>query len=446
MALAQPIAESPRRFSPFRSVLIISDSQIRIAELEPMLQRKGYNTVASTFSGSQLQGIPRHAPDVILISFAQSQSKLASIVSVLRKRYENKNVPIIGVFADEHADHTQLVDSALFEPAHGEQIAHRVSAMIRLNIMQTEIAFRMDTLREDFGIEYRLNPNAFDDRLRVLFIGKATPEFMVIINALEQKNVEVVAAFTSFTAFDFLHETIFDAVMMNALNGMEPGLTIAQTMRKNSALYHTPGLLLTRREMFESTIAYEHGISDIIYSDADEKDIQDRILELARFHRLHRQVKAEFENLGQAECLDESGTYSAVFFSNHLNRLVQHYSVQDLPVSLLTVQVKFVGQEPHDNSVRCNVLSQVGSMVKNLVRVYDVTARLSDNIYVIGFPGQPSSSLEPVVDRLNSMAGTLQFGPDSSGRKTYQVEFKLDLTELGHGVTGESWLAQQLGR
>jgi len=445
MALAQPIAESPRKFLPFRSVLIVSDSQIRAKELEPLLKRKGYNAVSSIFTGSQLQGIPRHAPDVILISFSQSQSKLPAIVSVLRRRYEGKNVPIIGVFADEQADHTQLVDSALFEPAHGEQIAHRVSAMIRLNIMQTEISLRMDTLREDFGIEYRLNPNAFEDRLRVLFIGKATPEFMVIINALEQKNVEVVAAFTSFTAFDFLHETTFDAVVMNALTGMEPGLTIAQTMRRNSALYHTPGLLLTRRDMFKPAIAYEHGVSDIIYSDADEKDIQDRILELARFHRLHRQVKAEFENLGQAECLDESGTYSTVFFSKHLNRLVQHYSIQDLPVSLLTVQTNFVGQEPNDDSVRSMVLNQVGSMVKNLVRVYDVTARLSENIYVIAFPGQPSSSLEPVVDRLHSMAGTVQFSPDNTGQKTYQIGFKLDLAELGHGVTGESWLAQKLG-
>ncbi len=441
MALAQNIEESPRKFLPHRSILLVSDSAEKAAKLTPDLHAKGYNTVTSIYNGESLQSIPRQAPDAIILYLDSNNLRIPAITQALRNRYEGKNLPLIGIF-EQYADIPNSgLDSILLEPVHPNQIVHRVSAMIRLTIMQTEMMMRMETLQEDFGIDYRLNPNAFEDSLKVLFIGKATPEFMVIINALERKNVEVIAAFTSFTAFDFLHETTFDAVVINALNGMEPGLSICQTMRRNAALYHTPSLLLANKGTVQDHMAYEHGVSDILYSETEEKDIQDRILELARFHRLHRQVKAEFDNLGQAECMDESGTYSSRFFAKHLNRLISSYSAQDLPVSILTIQANLEGSGSGGSEHEALALNQVGSMIKNMVRVYDVTARLSKNIYVIAFPGQPASSLRPVLTRLSGLTKSAQFGhPDQA----IKLSLAMDLAELGHGVTGESWLAQQM--
>jgi len=443
MALAQIKAENPRKYLPFRSVLLVSDSHESISDLNAHLQDKGYNTVTSIFTDDRLQGIPRQAPDAIVVHLSAHPAKLKAVSTALRARFSDKNVPLIGVFGEHASPVNPEFDTVLLEPVHPNQVTHRIAAMIRLTIMQTEMSLRMETLREDFQVDYRLNPENFTDKLKVLFIGKATPEFMIIINALERKDVEVIAAFTSFTAFDFLHETTFDAVVINALNGMEPGLTISQTMRRNSSLFHTPSLLLGRKGITQSSLAYEHGVSDILYSDADEKDIQDRILELARFHRLHRQVKAEFENLGQAECIDESGTYSSDFFEKHLNRLVDHYSAQDLPVSIITAQVTFDEDAPETQESKDYVMNQAGSMIKNMVRVYDVSARLSHNIYVIAFPGQHASSLEPVVKRLSAISKNVEFGAIGTGRKTFRVNVDVSLSELGHGVTGDTWLAQQ---
>ena len=121
---------------------------------------------------------------------------------------------------------------------------------------------------------------------------------------------------------------------------------------------------------------------------------------------------------------------------------MDHYSSQDLPVTILTVHIKYEGAPPSETETDALIMNQAGSMIKNLVRVYDVTGRLRRNIYAIAFPGQPSSSLEPVVERLTNMSESVKFGPDSSGQKTYSLSFTIDLSELGHGVTGESWLAQ----
>ena len=88
---------------------------------------------------------------------------------------------------------------------HPSQIANRVNAMIRLGAMDAEITRRLETLREDFNQHPDIGDLSPDRKFRVLFIGKASPSFMVVINALQDKGVEVIAAFTSFSAFDYLH-------------------------------------------------------------------------------------------------------------------------------------------------------------------------------------------------------------------------------------------------
>jgi len=443
MALAKSIAESPRKFLPFKSVLIVTDSADQNTELNHKLQALGYNTIISVFSGGSLKGIPRQTPDAVIVRLGEYSARSNIIAEALLNRYSAKNIPIIGILPEQLDLAKSAFDTVLIEPVYPMQIAHRVRSMVRLSIMQTEIALRLDTLYEDFGITHRLEENAFHEKLKVLFIGKATPEFMVIINALERKNVEVIAAFTSFTAFDFLHEFTFDAVVMNALKGMEPGLTISQTMRRNSSLYHTPALLLGHKGQLDSDKAYEHGVSDILFSDTDEKDIQNRILELARFHRLHRQVKAEFDNLGHEEVVDSSGTYSGRFFSKHLNRLVNTYSTLDLPVSVLTIDVRTDSDDiPIDQQDKA--LNEFGSMIKNLVRVYDVTARISRNVFVIAFPGQPASTLAPVIERINTITASTKFLPDTAHGIPQTIHLNIDTAELSHGVTGDSWLAQRL--
>ncbi len=442
MVLAHSIAESPRKFLAVKSVLIVADSEDSQTELSDQLHESGYNTVNSIYSGDRLKGIPRQTPDAVIIRLSIYVDQANAIADALRNRYAGKNIPLIGIFPENHDQNTTNFDSTLIEPVFPKQIVHRVAAMVRLSTMQTEITLRLETLDEDFGIEHKLNAEAFDTKLTVLFIGKATPEFMIIINALERKNVEVVAAFTSFSAFDFLHDFVFDAVVINALNGMEPGLTIAQTMRRNSALYHTPALLLGQKGKIRSQTAFEHGVSDILYSDTDERDIQDRILELARFHRLHRQVRAEFENMGHEAVLDPCGTYSGTFFSKHLSRLMDTYSTQDLPVSVLTAEVCF--DETVTMDEQSKALNELGGIIKNLVRVYDVTARISRNVFVIAFPGQPASSLSSVQHRLSSIPNNTKLLDDGPSGQSRKIGLNIDIAEMSHGVTGETWLAQRL--
>ena len=140
MALAKTIPENPRRFLPNRSVLLVTDSPEGAGRIAHEVNARGFNCLTTVFTNNQLQGVPRQSPDAILLNFAQISSPIGTVIKALKSRYSGKNVPIIGIFPEDIGIDTSLFDSVLFEPVHPSQIAHRVSAMIRLTIMQTETA------------------------------------------------------------------------------------------------------------------------------------------------------------------------------------------------------------------------------------------------------------------------------------------------------------------
>ena len=245
--------ESLGSISPItkQAVLIATDNLHESSYIGEALEKEGYDVQFCEFDGRTLKGTPVVAPRAVLCVFSDYIEATPTIISALKKHFAPKNIPFIGALTRPGNIDTDAFDSVIFPPAHITQIANRVSSMIRLGQMEREIVRRVDTLQEDFNIDYTLSEEALRNPFRILFIGKASPDFMVIINALQKKNVEVVAAFTSFSAFDFLHERTFDAVVMNAIEQSEPSLTISDTMRRNAQLFHVPTLFLVNQDTFQ---------------------------------------------------------------------------------------------------------------------------------------------------------------------------------------------------
>jgi len=303
--------------------------------------------------------------------------------------------------------------------------------MIRLGQMEREIVRRVDTLREDFNIDYELSDEALRNPFRILFIGKATPDFMVIINALQKKNVEVVAAFTSFSAFDFLHERSFDAVVMNALEQSEPALTISETMRRNAKLFHVPTLFLVNSETFKDhDLAYQKGARDIISAHADTEEISGRILELANYHRIHDQLKKEFGAVGGSDCLDPAtGVFNQSFFRAHMRRVCSALQKTKEPVSLMALRVRPNAHFEVPAAKVAEAIAQIGTMLKSLVRMQDITTRLEDDVFMIAFPGQDRASVLPVIDRISGIVDCAAFESGDTEKGAFTVMLETAIVE-----------------
>lgn len=416
-----------------KSVLILSGAPHRQMAIKRAFEASGFDPVGLNLGWRGNEKLPEHPPLAIIVKTENSSEKIEKIVSVIKVHYADMNIPVLALMASTPPLAEHPFDSVLLEPCHPAQIVLRTIGLIRLAHMEQEIGLRLETLEQDFGIAHERPIASESDPFNILFIGKASPEFMVVINALQRKNVRVVAAFTSFTAFDYLYEQTFDAVVMNGLASMVSALSVTQTMRKNAKLYHVPALLLADDiGESEQDDVYNAGMNDILDAGSNLEDISARVLEQANFHRMHQTLKHEFGMLGGDLCTDRATQlYNKSFFNAHLTRVFKFYDVQDMPISLCLIRVSPEDDSKSDTAISASY-QQIGVMIKHLVRLQDITARLAPNLFAIAFPGQSAGQLEPVVERIKSILKCATLSDPLTGAPL-KIKLELTMTTLNIG-------------
>lgn len=441
---ASPIA--PVATAHTNTILIVTDNVERAADIKAQLINLKFRVNACMYDGKAKLDMPRDVPQIILIALTDYVEKAVSIAEEFKQHYEQPNLPIVGTFSRKADIDTSAFESVIYPPAHPKQIAIRVQSLVRLTLMEHEILRRTETLREHFGIHYELTEDALLKPFKVLFVGKPTPEFMIIINSLQEKEIEVVAAFTTFNAFDYLYETQFDAVVMNALEDLELPLTITSTMRRNAKLYHVPTLLLIDEETFDQEEhAFEKGARDLIDANADIEEISGRILELANYHRIHSQLKHEFENLGGAACIDQSsGTFNDTFFQQHLKRVCHDLQRAEMPISLIAIKVWPNASYAVSSQEFSSACAQVGTMLRNLVRMQDIAARLENDVYLIAFPYETQQTIQPVTERISSIIDCAGFKTANENQGSFTVELSVSAVQLGSNEESSSLINRAL--
>ena len=121
----------------------------------------------------------------------------------------------------------------------------RLESLVRTATAQEEFELRTATFAER-GAKPRSRPRPGDAPWRILAVGEPAPRFLALSNALAAHGAEVVGAFTAYTAFDYLHEQPFEAVVLWGGDNEAEALSIAAGMRRNTRLYHIPAVLYLR--------------------------------------------------------------------------------------------------------------------------------------------------------------------------------------------------------
>jgi len=354
------------------SVLILSDHPSESRDVTANLRALEFDVQLSLFDGQTLSAIPTQPPDAVLchlIDYAEQGPKLAKVI---QSHFKSKPIPIIGAMSRPSPDASTGFDSTLFA----------------LGVMEREIERRIETLRVDFHQTPNMENLSPDRKFRVLFIGKASPSFMVIINALQDKGVDVIAAFTSFSAFDYLHGEPFDAVVMNALEQPEPAFSISEAMRRNSKLYHIPTLFLVNGINFtDYDAAYERGARDIINIDADSEEISGRILALA--------VESARD--------ETSAAYSRRFMRAHLPRMLRDATTSNQTTTLIGLKLTCSSKSDVTEAAIASAYAQTTDLISNLVRMQDVVCRWDENIFVLAFLNTVESEAKNILHRIKSL-------------------------------------------
>ena len=304
--------------------------------------------------------------------------------------------------------HGQDAELVMSGPPHPAQIALRLEQLIRAAVSEEEFELRRDTFAARDAI---LGPATPTDRpLRILAAGAPDKRFLALSNALTSRGAIVVAAPTPYTAFDYLHETAFDA----------------------AAPHSTAVLYLRESAEINLGELYNRGLADVAAADTSEEETAERILALASTYRRHQAIRKALENARGSGLMDSStGLFTRELFATHLARIVQGARRRRRPLSVAILRVPAAPRlaEVREGGWLDRAMPQIGAMVSRLVRAEDTAARLAPETFALALPATRGSQAKLAAERIAAVIGCTAFdaGPE---RSPFVVEFDVGVAEL----------------
>ena len=430
----------PADLSPVHArVLLVSKDDRLAGPLSEGLDPLGWRTITARgpyAAIAALGDLGIEAAMVDLGSAADTEEEATALARRLKAAAAPRRLPVLALGRGRNPVHPAAIDLVMAEPVHPAQAALRLEQVVRAAVAEEEFDLRRRTFQEHGGV--LKDPVVSDAPYRVLTIGEPAPRFLALSNALQSAGAEAVAAFTSFTAFDYLHERPFDAVVLWAGEGSAEALSITAGMRRNTRLFHIPAVLvMSRNADLGVAEAFHRGVSDIAMADEAPDGVAARVVELARAYRRGAAIRQALERARGSGLMDAvTGLFTRDLFAAHLARLAASSRTRQ---RAMTVCVLRVADRPEIAAARAGrwldrALPQIGSMIGRLVRAEDTAARLSPEVFALALPATPQIQARAAAERIAAVVGCTAFesGPD---RKPFVVEFDIGVAEL---VAGEN--------
>lgn len=417
-------------------VLIVAKDDARIGPLAAGLDRLGWRTITARGPYAAIAALSDLGIEAAIVDLADldESDDPHSLARRLRAAAAPRRLAVVGL--GEQGEGPSPFDLIMAPPAHPAQTALRLEQLVRAVVAEEELELRTATFAERGR---RLDPPPPLDRpFRVLTIGEPAPRFLALSNALGAAGAEAVAAFTSFTAFDYLHERPFDAVVLWSGETPADALAITSGMRRNTRLFHIPAVLVTRAEAGDGVSeAFHRGVSDIASPFERPERLAARVLELARAHRRSDAIRGALERARGSGLMDPvTGLFTKDLFAAHLARLASASRTRQrtLAVCVLRVADRAEIALARRGGWLDRALPQVGGMLGRLVRAEDTAARLSPETFAIALPATRQAQARTAGERIAAVIGCTAFeaGPN---RKPFVVDFDIGVAEF---IPGEN--------
>lgn len=412
-------------------VLIVARDDSTAGPLAEGLDRLGWRTVTARSEAAAAAALSDLQIQAAIVDLTDMDDSAAGLADRLRDACHPRRMPIMAMGALDPFQNDHGYDLTLAAPVHPAQAAMRLESLVRTAVAEEEFEVRVETFAERSHVLEA--PDTDPTPFRVLAIGEPAPQFLALSNALARNGAEVVGAFTAFTAFDYLHERPFDAVVLWAGDNPHEALSIAAGLRRNTRLYHTPALLYMRAESaITAAEAYHRGISDVASPETPESETALRVVELARAFRRQKSVRGALDQARNSGLMDAAtGLFTRDLFAAHLMRLARSARERNraLSVCMLKVAEKADLAAPRAGGWVARAIPQIGSMIGRLVRVEDTAARLAPEVFALALPATPLPAARSAGERIAAVIGCTAFEA-GQGATPFVVEFDLGVAEV----------------
>jgi two-component system cell cycle response regulator PopA len=415
-------------------VLIVAKDDTLVGPLAEGLDRLGWRTVTARGPYAALAALSDMEVEVAIIDATRGADEAAILARRLKAACAPRRLAVISIGLPDPDNTSSVFDLTLSPPPHPAQAAARLDSLVRMTIAEEEFELRAETFA-DSGRRLDL-PEEPPGPYRILAIGEPAPEFLALSNALSRSGAEVVGAFTAYTAFDYLHERPFDAVVLWADNNQSEALSIATGMRRNTRLYHVPALLyLQAPATIGLAEAFHRGVSDLATPETPPAETARRVIELARNYRRQTAIRQALDKARGSGLTDApTGLFTRDLFAAHLVRLVQASRLRNRPLSLCVLRV---ADRPELKVARAGgwmdrAIPQIGSMIGRLVRAEDTAARLGPEVFVLALPATGESAARAAGERIAAVIACTAFDAGEK-RPPFVVELDIGVAELEMG-------------
>lgn len=412
-------------------VLIVAGADDWSGPLSAGLDLLGWPTVTAHGLDGARAAVADFLIDVIILD--ASVPGIESFGAELGERPSSRRLKVLAV-GDGMARDTPGIDMRLAQPPHPAQAAAWLEQLARAAVTEEELELRQATFAlQDVALTV---PESGDCPIRILVAGAADARFISLSNALTTMGAEVVAAPTPYTAFDYLHESVFDAAVLWGTPDLAPALSIAAGIKRNTRLYHIP-ITLYQQVPDTLTLAelFSRGFAEVAAPDTPQDELAQRVIDLARLHRRHADMRKALDQARGSELTDpETGLFTRDLFARHLSRISQAAVERRRPLSVAVLRVANTPAlaEAREGGWLDRAMPQIGAMVSRLVRVEDTAARLSAETFALALPATPAEAARLAVERIAAVIGCTAFdaGPD---RSPFVVAFDIGTAQVRPG-------------
>ncbi len=423
-------------------LLLLSRNENWLQGMGEELDRLGLRTLSVGDAEAAAVAIDDLAIEAILVD-DDAEHGTAELAQILRTAAVPRRLPVILVRRDGDYAVPAGWDMVFTKDAHPQQVVLTIEHMVRGCVAEEEYDTRCETLKITGKDADSLMEN--QELLSLLSIGRPDPEYLALTHGLRGRGIEVTAAISSYSAFDYLHDKSFDAVLLWGGEQPAEALSIASGMRRNTRLYHTPVLLrLNKTAELDLGDAYLRGVNDIANPKASLNEIGDRLVRLARGHRRQATIRKTLEGMRNDPRMDiGTGLFGRDLFAAHLARLSQAATERQRPLSLCVLRIAETPEvvRARQRQILDRAVPQIGSMIGRLVRAEDSAGRLSNDVFAIALPATTLAAARNVGERISAVVGCTAF--DSGGGKPpYVVEFDVGAAQVRDGETAAEALTR----
>ena len=428
-------------------VLILAADDRLAGPLSAGLDRLDWRTVTARGVNAGLAALSDLKVDVAIIDVSAGDLDSFTAAARMKAAYAPRRLPVVALGASDAAAESGPFDLVMSGPAHPAQMALRLESLVRAAVAEDEFELRAKTFAERGR---RLEPPAPDTApLNVLTIGAPAPKFLSLSHALRQIGGEVTGAFTAYTAFDYLHDRAFDAVVLWGGEGQTEAMSIVTGMRRNTRLFHIPTLLyLASDEDIGEDTAYARGLTDIATADTNEIETARRVASLARTYRRESATRVALEKARGSGLMDAAtGLFTRDLFAAHLARLASAMQARRRKLTIAVLRIADGADTPRMRAEGWldRAIPQIGSMMGRLVRAEDTVARLGPDVFALALPAAGAAAGRAAAERIAAVIACTAFDA-GEGRTPFTVEFTVGVSEVEPGESAAHALERAASR